>query len=327
MSSSSPDNGAPRGRQSVPWMLLAAAAIGVLLLAGCDIQRKLLPIPVGGFWERLTPSADQIAYFPDWRGETIAYSSFLGGAFRIVTIQADGSGRKVFPGTVTGYDWTARWVNDSLLVFSSSKSGSYDLWYLNVRSGTVRRLTNFAGNEVSPAPRPGTPGLAYAESPSPPLDGRIVLMPDTSADSTNLHYVSPDSLKAGEPDWDPTGTRLCFSAQGSDTTRHIWIAMLSPGDTTVTQVTTGSCRDLSPRFSSDGTRVVFTSNRNGTSGVWVVNAAGQDAGLRQVATDDPGATVDTPAWSPDSHSLVVASDGRGLPAQSPALWFLQNLGL
>jgi Tol biopolymer transport system component len=72
---------------------------------------------------------------------------------------------------------------------------------------------------------------------------------------------------------------------------------------------------------------VFTSTRDGRPAVWVVSAAGEAAGLRAVAVDDVAATVDTPAWSPDGQSLIVASDGRSARRGYPALWFLRNLGL
>lgn len=324
---------APPRRLRPPALAPVLAALAALFfLGGCDVQKSFLKIPVGGFWERLTPAADVLTYFPDWRGDGIVYSSVETGDFRVMTIRSDGSERRVYPGAPGRDDWTPRWVNDSLVVFTSSRSGSFDLWYLNVRSGSTSRLTAFAGHEVSPAPRPGKPGLAYAEAPSPILNGRIVLMPDTAAPSLNLHYVSPDNLKAGEPDWDPTGTRICFSAEGSDTTRHIWLATLSAGDTTLIQLTTGPYRDLSPRFSPDGAEVVFTSTRDGRSKVLVVSAAGEAAGLREVAVDDVGATVETPAWSSDGHSLVVSSNGRPADPRYPelapqALWFLRNLGL
>jgi Tol biopolymer transport system component len=299
------------------------ALAALFFLGGCDVQRSFLTIPVGGFWERLTPASVTDPFYPDWRGNRILFARADGNVFRLGWIRADGSGDTLFSGVTGRNDIWPRWVSDSVVVFGSNRSGTYDIWYLNVRTGVTHRLTSFATPEVSPAPRPGAPGLAYAEGGSSSLNGRIVLLPDTAASSFDLHYLSPDTLQAGEPDWDPGGTRVCFSAQGSDTTRHIWLATISPGDTTITQLTTGPAQDLAPRFSPDGMHIVFVSERNSQTGVWVVDAAGESAGLREVATEYPPSRSDTPAWSPDGHTIVVSSNGRG---GQQALWFIRNIG-
>lgn len=321
---SAPPGPRPARRLALSLALIAFAAL--LLLGGCDIQRSFLKIPEGGYWERLTPPADSIAFFPDWRGQQIVYSTVVRQTFRIATIRMDGTARTVFPGGGGWNDFTPRWVNDTVAIFSSNRSGVYHLWYLNVRSGAAWRLASVSGSACSPAPRPGGPGLAFTETATPVLNGRVLFLADTAAVAPDIHYLSPDSLKAGEPDWDPSGSRVCFSAEGSDTTRHIWLAVLGPTDTTLTQLTTGPYRDLSPRFSPDGTRIVFTSGRGGASTMWIVNPAGETAGLSRITTDDPGATTDTPAWSPDGFALLVASDARPLWPGHPGLWFVRNLG-
>ena len=83
----------------------------------------------------------------------------------------------------------------------------------------------------------------------------------------------------------------------------------------VRQVTHGAeWRDESPRWSPDGRRIAFTSNRAhygpqaeaGTPDVdvFVMNADGSD--VRRITTD-PGNDYD-PSWSPDGSALVFSSD-------------------
>ena len=74
---------------------------------------------------------------------------------------------------------------------------------------------------------------------------------------------------------------------------------------------------LSPAWSPDGSRIVFSSRRDGSYGVYVMNADG--TGLRRVA-NAPQASY--PAWSPDGERLAFGNpfsdihtiriDGTGL---------------
>ena len=305
--------------------LSLGGALAVLLaFGGCD-KGGILPKfgPYAG-WTRLTGASVVDPFYPDWRGGRIAYSGIAGNNFRNAIIRDDGTRDTTYSGGGAWYDLNPRWVTDSLIMFCSNRGSTYDLWYLRIADGATRRLTTYPGNEVSPAPRPGAPGLAYAEVGNTSLNGRIVLLPDTTlAAPLDRRYLTPDTLKAGEPDWDPAGSRICFSAQGPDSTRQIWVVTIGAADTTVTRLTSGPYHDLTPRFSPDGTHIVFTSVRTGRQGVWVVSADGEASGLKLVAFDDAGMTLSTPAWSPDGHRIVVSSGG---PRRPVALYILSAIG-
>ena len=217
--------------------LLPYAALLTVLFAhdGCDVAKVVVPLGAGNAdWTRLTGASAQDAIYPDWRGDSIVYSGVVSGPARNALIRSDGTGQVDYPDTSRS-DLYPRWVSDNLIVFaadlapSGAPSRNYDLCYMSLSDAKVRRLTDFPGNEVSPAPRPGAPGLAYAEAGTTTLNGRIVLIPDTASVSVR-RYLTPDTLKAGEPDWDPTGSRVCFSADGADGTRHIWLVTIGAGD-------------------------------------------------------------------------------------------------
>ncbi|HEX7077817.1 MAG TPA: hypothetical protein VF363_05305 [Candidatus Eisenbacteria bacterium] len=299
-------------------------------LSGCGTKQVVLPVDTNGVvWTRITNSASVINPLgPDWRGDSIVVQNFryydaTHGSDRIATMRADGSELTYVPGPPLAFtsDQRPKWVNDSILVFTTNRvTGAYDIFYRNLRTGVVRALTNFPGNEFDPDPQPGRPGLVFTDGPGR-FQGRIAVIPDTAGVPLNVRYLTPDSLTSGEPDWDPTGTRLCFSADSADGSRHVWLATLTPGDTTLTQLTTGPFQDFTPRWMPDGLRIVFTSNRTGRSGLWWVSEAGEGAGLNVVAFEDAGASMFTPAVSPDGTKIVVSSDGRGFGS---SLWVLSN---
>lgn len=68
-----------------------------------------------------------------------------------------------------------------------------------------------------------------------------------------------------------------------------------------TPLTRGIAYDVAPRFSPDGKRIAFLSDRSGRNQLWTINADG--SGARQV-TRDPE-SMSAPEWSRDGRSLVA----------------------
>lgn len=315
----------------------AAAGALALALASCDQSPLSVPYdPTAVVWTRLTDTTVVEPYYPEWRGDTILFEYFQyfflpsGDFFRseihLATMATDGSDPVLLTDPGSSSDLFPRWVTDDLVVYISNKSGSgttsYNLWYRDMATGVTRWFTTFPEAEWSPAPRPGKPSIAYNEGPEP-LNGRITLLPDTAQVPLIRVYLTPDTMLAGEPDWDPAGNRLCFSALASDGSRHIWLMEVS--DTVVTSMkalTSGEVEDMSPRFSPDGTKILFSSNRDGRSGVWWVSPQGESSGLERIAFEDKGAKIYSPSWSPDGKQILLSSNGRG----RRAIWLLSNLG-
>lgn len=311
----------------------ACAAIAALLAVGgggCDDSPSEPPGPDEVVaWLRLTdPALVSEPDSPEWRGDSIAFEyQDSTGQLRLGHMNQDGSNTVLYTDLVASNDRLPRWVTDGLLAYSSNRAGiaadNYDLWYRDLASATTWRLTSFAAKEFGPAPRPGLPSLAYTEG-ADPLRGRITLIPDTAATTLTRIYLTLAILVAGEAAWDAAGNRLCFSVEDPDGSRHIWILTLSGTTVTATtQLTTGPVHDMSPRFSADGSKLLFVSDRGGRSGVWWVSDQGSANGLELISYEDPGAVIRSPSWSPDGQRIVLSSDGRG----GRAIWVLSNLGL
>lgn len=324
-----------------------ATGLLAVALVSCDGHRVINSPDNGVVWTRLTSTGITDCLWPDVRGDSLVYSASVN------SIVGSNNGNPIFALRgriiVSGIDGTKpytlvqggqapwnsvrpRWAGRQKIMFQDNRPGTsgdsdYDIWSQRFEDLDEDHVTSFAGHEVAPAPRPNSPGLVYIELRAGAVSeydfGRLVLVPDTTATPIERIYLTPDTLLCNDPDWDPTGNKLCFTVQNAqDATRHVYTMNLAPGDSLPTQITVGYSHDFHPRWSPDGGRIAFTTDRTGRWGVWIVNPIGEAQGLQALSFDDTGATVFCPAWTSDGTSLIVSSNGRG---GVRSLWLLTNL--
>ena len=82
----------------------------------------------------------------------------------------------------------------------------------------------------------------------------------------------------------------------------IWMVPAAGGE--ARKMTSGEKRDSDPKFSPDGKKLAFLSNRDGGSQIWVLDLAG---GEPQKKTSLP-TEVNAYKWSPDGNWFVATSD-------------------
>lgn len=85
------------------------------------------------------------------------------------------------------------------------------------------------------------------------------------------------------------------------------IATVNADGTDKRVLTSGGYSDLYPEWSPDGTKIAFSSNRQGTSSIYVMNADGSSV---QRVTDD-GGNDRYPTWSPNGQEIAFESDRAG----------------
>ncbi len=95
-------------------------------------------------------------------------------------------------------------------------------------------------------------------------------------------------------DVSPDGRNLTFALLGDIYTMPI--AGGSPA-----RIAEGLAWEVQPRFSPDGKRIAFTSDRGGGDNIWIMNRDGSDK--RQV-TKEEFRLLNQPSWSPDGRYVV-----------------------
>ncbi|HEY0173294.1 MAG TPA: S9 family peptidase [Pyrinomonadaceae bacterium] len=179
------------------------------------------------------------------------------------------------------------------------------VWVLSLDGGEARRVTNLK-NGVG----------AFDWSP----DGtRLVLTSrtgpsDTKAPSSDVRHYKHTSYKFNDTGW------------FDDKRSHVWVVDVQGG--AARQITSGEdWNDSDPRWSPDGTRIAFVSDRTGkafdesrNTDVWVVAAAGG----APTKISDHEEEDSSPRWSPDGKSIAFV--GRTRPREHPKIFVAPSAG-
>ena len=153
---------------------------------------------------------------------------------------------------------------------------------------------------VTPAPAAPTP-LAAAKPAKPP---KWDVNRPTGAPLRQV-AINVDEGSWMDVDVSPDGRRIAFTLLGD-----IYTLPIEGG--TATRIAEGMAWEVHPRFSPDGSRIAFTSDRGGGDNIWVMNVDGSDK--RQV-TKEEFRLLNQPSWSPDGRFIVAKkhfTTGRSL---------------
>ncbi|HTL04531.1 MAG TPA: amidohydrolase family protein [Gemmatimonadales bacterium] len=139
--------------------------------------------------------------------------------------------------------------------------------------------------------------LAQAQLPKPGLP----LQPDRYATIHTTHgtWMSLDVS--------PDGQTIVFDMLGD-----LYTLPITGG--AATRLTSGIAHDMEPRFSPDGKRIVFVSDRSGDDNLWILSLDGKDTLQLTKGVDN---AYLSPEWTPDGDYIVAAKE---TPFSSNRLW-------
>ena len=226
----------------------------------------------------------------------IAFSSEVGRATDIFTINPDGTGAVDLTPDSAAFDNRPSWSPDgSRITFTSTRDGDPEIYVMNADGTGVQRLTTSAGVDTSASWSPDGTRIVFASDRTGDVelftmnaDGSQVerltfepgldVWPKYSPDGTQIAFtgirgttsavytipagggppnkLTPDSLNAAEPDWSPDGSRFVFVNNFTVSAASNIFTMNADGSG-IAQLTHESENELNPNWSPDGTKIDF----------------------------------------------------------------------
>jgi serine/threonine protein kinase len=286
----------------------------LLFLRGAVPPYSLFQVAaVGGTARRVTDGvASFTAWSPDGKRVALARASVPGGVpDTLVTLGLDGGGERVLA-RVTEFALTSlQWSPDgatigALTALTTNGTARQTIVDFDARSGARRTLYERGPDSVLGGwSWSGSKALLITETAN--LSGRggrgelrrIDIGGGTPTTLVSLQQPSFAIDIAGPG-------RVVLDAYSG--TQDLFLSLLTPGSKSApSALTRGESVDRQPVFSPDGTRVAFSSDREGNVDVWELDLA--SGGLRRLTTDK--ADDWDPGYSPDGTQILWSSKRTG----------------
>jgi Tol biopolymer transport system component len=263
--------------------------------------------------QKLETTGDAIMPNCSPNGQRIAFWYVADGKLpNIATIPTAG-GEPVVVAESDASDWNPVWSPDGKnLYFSSDRGGSMNLWRVALDEKTGQQ-TSEPESVTTPSKylrhitisRDGkTIGYVRYESQSNvqsiPFDARTLKV---TGEAT---YITRGDREIGNPNLSPDGEM--FVVRNPTRTQEDLVVFDKKGENW-RNLTDDKFRERIPRWSPDGKKIAFYSDRSGQYQIWMINADG--ANLTQLTFSDKTAAM-APVFSPDGSRLAFTEVGEKL---------------
>ncbi|HVD52377.1 MAG TPA: prolyl oligopeptidase family serine peptidase [Candidatus Udaeobacter sp.] len=212
----------------------------------------------------------------------------------------------------------------SEVAFSWNRSGTFEIFSAPLDGERIFQLTEANERSVWPRWSPDAKQLAFLRDRGGDERFDIWLVDRDGEHERNL--TNEPGVTHRDIAWSPDGTKLAYTANATGKSFAVHLIDVTTGAKRA--LTDGVRDDLQPRWSPDGTLLVFWSRREEirtNADLYVVAASGGDATRLETRGGVDGESID-PRWSPDGTRISFTTDTRGRQEVAVATYAEREIG-
>lgn len=203
------------------------------------------------------------------------------------------------------------------IAFASDRTGLSQIWLVNVDGSELQQLTHAHRGACQPSWSPDGARLVYIS----PCKGNQEIYTNTNLfiiDVDGSEPIELPTISSGDfdPAWSPDGRYIAFTSIQTNGRAQIYLMELATQK--VQRLSEKYFVDINPSWSSDSTRLVFISSRNGPHQIWTMDIDGSNQ-LRFSTSGDKKNTH--PVWAYDGKEVLFTQSIVGGVPQLMAAYF------
>jgi TolB protein len=282
--------------------------------------------PGSGVAQQLT--AASYDYQPDWSpdGRWVVYSSYRNDAMELWILElATGAAKPLLANGAVNVEPRFSPDGKRIVFVSTLYNQRFHIFTADIDGGTLKNVERLTGEHRSDLPRYYYSAYDHEINPVWSRDGESIIYVSnrnhiygtggfwrtqsrtpSHADAAAHEFHYEETNWKARPDVSPDGSRLVFSSYLGRSWHNLWVMPAGGGD--AFPISYGDWDQTYPRWSPDGTRVAFISNRSGNTEIGIERIPG---GVAETLT-----ISERRYMSPMARLHLDIRDSQGHPASA-----------
>ncbi len=229
-------------------------------------------------------------YQPDWSGDGrwIVFARYARDAVELWSLEvASGRTQQMTSGGAVNVEPRFSPDGRQIAFVSTSYKGHFHIFIGNFADGLISDVRQLISEHISDLPRYYYSPADHEISPVWTKDGAEILFisnrghiygtggfwrmkAEPGAEAREIHYEETNWKT--RPDFSPDGKRMVYASYLGRAWHQLWLMPADGGD--AFPISYGDYDNTNPRWSPDGTKIAFISNRGGNTSLWVQTIPG-----------------------------------------------------